>query len=125
MRKSWPADKDLSSWTGLGRSGHDQSQSSDSISHVSGPKDSETRFLIKVLNDSAWLSVEKLKKHCFLDSSAQNHAESFGNCFKTQFWIQNMRNLTKTLTSVMSGPPKPVQEDKSLSAKHVFPFFFF
>ena len=36
-----------------------------------------------------------------------------------------MRNWTKTLTSDMSGPPKPVQEDKSLSAKRAFPFFFF
>ena len=33
-----------------------------------------------------------------------------------------MRNLTKTLTSDMSGPPKPVQEDKSLSAKRAFTF---
>ena len=32
------ADKDLSSWTGLGRSGHDRSQSFGSISHVSVPK---------------------------------------------------------------------------------------
>ena len=32
------ADKDLSSWTGLGRSGHDRSQSFGPTSHVSGPK---------------------------------------------------------------------------------------
>ena len=32
------ADKDLSSWTGKSRSGHDRSQSFGSISHVSGPK---------------------------------------------------------------------------------------
>ena len=31
-------DKDLSSWSGLGRSGHERSQSFGSISHVSGPK---------------------------------------------------------------------------------------
>ena len=33
-----------------------------------------------------------------------------------------MRNLIKTLTSDMSRPPKPVQENKSLSAKQFFPF---
>ena len=32
------ADKDLSSWTGLGRSGHDRSQSFGQNSHNSGPK---------------------------------------------------------------------------------------
>ena len=32
------ADKDLSSWTGLGRSGHVRSQSFGPISHASGPK---------------------------------------------------------------------------------------
>ena len=32
------ADKDLSSWTGLGRSGHVQSQSFGQISYVSDPK---------------------------------------------------------------------------------------
>ena len=32
------ADKDLSSWTGKSRSGHDRSQSFVSISHVSGSK---------------------------------------------------------------------------------------
>ena len=32
------ADKDLSSWTGLGRSGHVRSQSFGPIWHVSGPK---------------------------------------------------------------------------------------
>ena len=31
----------------------------------------------------------------------QNHLEISS---KTQFWIRNMRNWTKTLTSVMSGP---------------------
>ena len=44
---------------------------------------------------------------------------------KSQVWTRNMRNLIKTLTSVMSGPPKLVQEDKSLSAKCVFSFVFF
>ena len=32
------ADKDLSSWTGLGRSGHVQITTFGPISHVSGPK---------------------------------------------------------------------------------------
>ena len=32
------ADKDLSSWTGKSRSGHDRSQSFGSILHVSGPE---------------------------------------------------------------------------------------
>ena len=34
------ADKDLSSWTGLGRSGHDRSQSFSKKSYVSVPKHS-------------------------------------------------------------------------------------
>ena len=37
-KKARSADKDLSSWTGLGKSGHDRSQSFDPISHVPGPK---------------------------------------------------------------------------------------
>ena len=44
-----------SSWTGLGRSGHDQITTFGGISHV-----------IKKLNDSAWLLLEKLKKHIIL-----------------------------------------------------------
>ena len=39
------------------RSGHDRSPTVGSISHVSGPK--------LTFDDSAWLCVEKLKKHCF------------------------------------------------------------
>ena len=35
---NWFADKDLSSWTGLGRSGHDRSPTFGQISHASGPK---------------------------------------------------------------------------------------
>ena len=38
----------------------------------------------------------------------QNHLETSS---KTQFWTQNVRNLTKTRDLVMSGP---VQEDKYL-----------
>ena len=38
--KAYPlvCSKDLSSWTGLGRSGHDGSQTFGPISHVSGPE---------------------------------------------------------------------------------------
>ena len=46
----------------------------------------------------------------------QNHLEISS---KNRFWIRNVWNWAKTLTSDMSGAPKPVQED-SLSAKHVF-----
>ena len=37
-RKACFADKDLSSWTGLGRSGHVQIPTFNPISHASGPK---------------------------------------------------------------------------------------
>ena len=56
------ADKDLSSWTGLGRSGHDRSQSFGPISHVSGPK----LTLKKNPNKSAWFCVGKLKNKFLL-----------------------------------------------------------
>ena len=46
------------------RSGHDLSQSFDQISHISGPK-TETDFLMKWLDDSAWFCMEELKKHSF------------------------------------------------------------
>ena len=62
IRKSHPADRNLSSWTGLGRSGHVQSQSFGLISHVSGPK---LVLLTKFLDDSAWFCLEKLKTFFF------------------------------------------------------------
>ncbi len=37
QRKAYFADKDLSSWSGLGKSGHVQIPISDRILHVSGP----------------------------------------------------------------------------------------
>ena len=41
---------------------------------------SKTEFLMKFLDDPAWLCLEKQKKHTnFLDSSTQNHAEPFWN----------------------------------------------
>ena len=51
----------------------------------------------------------------------QNHYEITS---KSLFWTRGVQNLTKSLTSDMSGPPKPVQEEKSLSANRVFPLFF-
>ena len=52
----------------------------------------------------------------------QNHLEITS---KNQFWTRSVRNWTKTLTSIMSEPAKACQEQKSLSAKRVFPFLFF
>ena len=48
------ADKDLSSWTGLGRSGLVRSQSFGSISHASGPKTAFLSNFIMVLHGFAW-----------------------------------------------------------------------
>ena len=48
------ADKDLSSWTGLGRSGHDRSQSFGQISHVSGLKLSFWCNFQMILHGFAW-----------------------------------------------------------------------
>ena len=45
------------------KSGHDRSQSFGSTLHVLGSK---TEFLTKFLDDSAWLLLEKLKKHVIL-----------------------------------------------------------
>ena len=56
------ADKDLSSWTGLGRSGHVQITTFGPISHLS---DSKLKFLTKFLDDSVWFLLENLKKHVF------------------------------------------------------------
>ena len=36
--KTWFADKDLSSWTGKSRSGHDRSQNFAHFLHISGPE---------------------------------------------------------------------------------------
>ena len=52
----------LSSWTGLGRSGHVRFPTFGRILHVLGSK---LGFLTKFLNNSAWLLLEKLKKHVF------------------------------------------------------------
>ena len=44
----------------------------------------------------------KIKLHVFFFwFSKQNHATSSGNYVKTRFWTWNVRNLTKTLISVM------------------------
>jgi len=53
--------KYLSSWTGLGKSGHVQSQSFGSILHGRIQNESLTKFL----NDSAWFCLEKLKNMFF------------------------------------------------------------
>ena len=46
--------KYLSSWTGLGRSGHDRSQSFGLIWHVSGPKISLSRNDLMILHHFCW-----------------------------------------------------------------------
>ena len=50
------ADKDLSSWTGPGRSGHVRSQSLGPISHVSDPKLNFSGNFIMVLHGFMWKS---------------------------------------------------------------------
>ena len=44
------------------------------------------------------------QKSCFLDSSTQTLANHLEISWTNQFWIRNVRNWTKSLTSVMSGP---------------------
>ena len=51
--------KYLCSWTRLGRSGHVQSQSFGSISHVSGPKLNFWGIFIMVLDGFVWRSSKK------------------------------------------------------------------
>ena len=55
--------KYLSSWTGLGRSGHVRFPTFGLISHVLGSKES---FFTKILDDSACFLLEELKKHIIL-----------------------------------------------------------
>ena len=50
----------------------------------------------------------------------QNHLEISS---KTQFWTRSVRNWTKTLTSVMSGPAKASPGGQVLVSKAGFPFF--
>ena len=58
--KTCVADQDLSSWTGLGRSGHVQITTFWSNLARFGLK---IRCLMKFINDSAWFLLEKLKNH--------------------------------------------------------------
>ena len=55
--------KYLSSWTGLGGSGHARFPTFNRILHVVGSK---LICLTKFLNDSAWLLLEKLKNQVIL-----------------------------------------------------------
>ena len=83
------------------RSGHDQSQSCRSnFTHFG----SQTCFLRRFLNDSAWFCVEESRKHGFWApprKTMQNHVEISP---KTYFRTRNVRNLSKSRDLVMSGP---------------------
>ena len=73
------------------RSGHDRSQSFSPISHISDPKLDFGCNFIMVLHGFAWRSSKNIVlrpknfklTNVFLDTSAQNHAESSGNYLKT------------------------------------------
>ena len=80
------------------------------------------------------LLTPSIKKHtreniwkilCFVDSSTQNHAESSINFIKKYFLDPNVRNWTKTLTSVMSGPTFASPGGQVLVSKAGFCFYFF
>ena len=60
------ADKDLFSWTGLGRAGHVQITTVGLIWHGFG---FSIRFLTKLIDDSVWCLPEKLKNHITLTAN--------------------------------------------------------
>ena len=57
------ADKDLSSWTGPGRSGHVQIPTFHQISHVSVPRMTLRRDLIIILHGFASINLKNKVKH--------------------------------------------------------------
>ena len=61
----------------------------------------------------------------FLSFSGKNDAESLCHFVKTYFWTRNVRNFTKTLTSVMSGPAKTCPGGQVLTANQRTCFLFF
>ena len=66
-----------------------------------------------------------LKKICFLSFSSKSHAESFRNFVKKPYFEPETCQIgPKVVIWTCPDLPRPVQEDKSLSAKQVFAFIF-